>query len=120
MCRRVLERERSAGACRGFFRPWRGFGRRLSRWRTAALAAGFSAGPAGRFTVESLEAGPAASLGALPHNRDASRVKAFVDWQNNVTVKDIRLATREGFRSIEHIKRFTTNGMATDQGRLRI
>ncbi|MEZ5810228.1 MAG: sarcosine oxidase subunit alpha [Rhizobiaceae bacterium] len=43
--------------------------------------------------------------------------KAFVDFQNDVTAKDIRLAVREGMRSIEHVKRFTTNGMATDQGK---
>ncbi|QRI62061.1 sarcosine oxidase subunit alpha [Shinella sp. PSBB067] len=45
-------------------------------------------------------------------------VKAFVDFQNDVCAKDIRLAVREGMHSIEHIKRFTTNGMATDQGKL--
>ncbi len=44
-------------------------------------------------------------------------VKAFVDYQNDVTAKDIRLAVREGFHSIEHVKRFTTTGMATDQGK---
>jgi sarcosine oxidase, subunit alpha len=45
-------------------------------------------------------------------------VKAFIDFQNDVTAKDIRLAVREGMHSIEHVKRFTTNGMATDQGKL--
>jgi sarcosine oxidase, subunit alpha len=44
-------------------------------------------------------------------------VKAFVDFQNDVTAKDIALAVREGMHSIEHVKRFTTNGMATDQGK---
>ncbi len=53
----------------------------------------------------------------LPTPRDQSRIKAFVDFQNDVTAKDIKLAVREGFRSIEHIKRYTTNGMATDQGK---
>ena len=43
--------------------------------------------------------------------------KAFVDLQNDVTTKDLRIATREGFRSIEHVKRYTTAGMATDQGK---
>src|SRR3546814_4168567 len=51
----------------------------------------------------------------LPSDSDAARAKAFVDFQNDVTAKDIRLAVREGFRSIEHIKRYTTTGMATDQ-----
>jgi sarcosine oxidase subunit alpha len=53
----------------------------------------------------------------LPTPRDQTRIKAFVDFQNDVTAKDIKLAVREGFRSIEHIKRYTTNGMATDQGK---
>src|SRR6185369_4225560 len=43
--------------------------------------------------------------------------RAFIDFQNDVTTKDIRLALREGFRSIEHVKRYTTAGMATDQGK---
>ncbi|MBS0364660.1 MAG: sarcosine oxidase subunit alpha family protein [Proteobacteria bacterium] len=55
-------------------------------------------------------------IGALPRAGTA-RGRAFVDWQNDVTVKDLALAMREGFRSIEHIKRYTTTGMATDQGK---
>lgn len=43
--------------------------------------------------------------------------KAFVDLQHDVTADDIRLAHREGFVSVEHMKRYTTLGMATDQGR---
>jgi sarcosine oxidase subunit alpha len=44
--------------------------------------------------------------------------KAFVDLQNDVTAADVRLAHREGYEHIEHMKRFTTHGMATDQGRI--
>ena len=43
--------------------------------------------------------------------------KAFVDFQNDVTVDDVALAAREGMRSVEHMKRWTTLGMATDQGK---
>lgn len=43
--------------------------------------------------------------------------KSFVDLQNDVTVKDIQLANQEGFSSVEHVKRYTTLGMATDQGK---
>lgn len=53
----------------------------------------------------------------LPTDADAKRVRAFVDFQNDVTAKDIGLAVREGFRSVEHVKRYTTTGMATDQGK---
>jgi glycine cleavage system aminomethyltransferase T/NADPH-dependent 2,4-dienoyl-CoA reductase/sulfur reductase-like enzyme len=42
---------------------------------------------------------------------------AFVDYQNDVTVADLDLAWREGYRSVEHMKRYTTLGMATDQGK---
>ncbi|MCB2078379.1 MAG: sarcosine oxidase subunit alpha family protein, partial [Novosphingobium sp.] len=47
----------------------------------------------------------------------ASRKKVFVDFQNDVTAGDVALAAREGFTSIEHLKRYTTLGMATDQGK---
>ncbi|WP_417742584.1 sarcosine oxidase subunit alpha [Salipiger sp.] len=54
----------------------------------------------------------------LPTDRSPGKAKAFVDYQNDVTAKDLRLAVREGMRSIEHVKRYTTNGMATDQGKM--
>ena len=43
--------------------------------------------------------------------------KAFVDFQHDVTAKDIKVAHQEGFQSVEHLKRYTTLGMATDQGK---
>ena len=43
--------------------------------------------------------------------------KAFVDYQNDVTASDVKLAVREGYQSVEHVKRYTTLGMATDQGK---
>ena len=46
-----------------------------------------------------------------------SKKRAWVDLQNDVTVKDIKLANTEGFRSVELLKRYTTMGMATDQGK---
>ena len=47
-----------------------------------------------------------------------SKAKAFVDFQNDATVRDLALAAREGYRDIELAKRYTTTGMATDQGKL--
>ncbi|MEL6373750.1 MAG: sarcosine oxidase subunit alpha family protein [Pseudomonadota bacterium] len=76
-----------------------------------------SAPPPSRSHVEHAPPAGGGMLGAAPHNRNAARVKAFVDFQNDVTAKDIKLATQEGFRSIEHVKRYTTTGMATDQGK---
>jgi len=54
----------------------------------------------------------------LPSDTDIGKTKPFVDYQNDATAKDIKLALREGFRSIEHVKRYTTTGMGTDQGKL--
>ena len=61
--------------------------------------------------------GSGITVDQLPTPRDPATIKAFVDFQNDVTAKDIALAVREGFKSIEHIKRYTTTGMATDQGK---
>lgn len=47
----------------------------------------------------------------------ARKRKRFVDLQNDVTDEDIALAVREGYRSVEHVKRYTTLGMGTDQGK---
>ena len=55
---------------------------------------------------------------ALPRDGKVQGKFAFIDLQNDVTTADIRLAIREGYRSIEHVKRYTTSGMATDQGRI--
>ena len=102
------QEQSSVGACNG---TW---------GLSAALAEGAAAGGAvsESTAVEADHATDAGGfLGALPHGLDPSRVKAFVDFQNDVTAKDIKLAVREGFRSIEHVKRYTTTGMATDQGK---
>ncbi|MGE4611312.1 MAG: sarcosine oxidase subunit alpha family protein [Paracoccaceae bacterium] len=47
-----------------------------------------------------------------------TKSRAWLDFQNDVTVKDIQQAHRENFQSVEHMKRYTTLGMATDQGKL--
>ena len=46
------------------------------------------------------------------------RSKMWLDYQNDVKVSDVQLASREGYQSVEHTKRYTTLGMATDQGKL--
>ena len=53
----------------------------------------------------------------MPSGRPLRQSKQFVDLQNDVTAADIALALREGYRSIEHVKRYTTAGMGTDQGK---
>jgi sarcosine oxidase subunit alpha len=59
------------------------------------------------------------ALWRVPGRRDAERLpKQFVDYQNDTTVSDIRLAVREGYTGIEHVKRYTALGFGTDQGKL--
>jgi methylglutamate dehydrogenase subunit C len=79
----------------------------------AARSAGFRTGQrivVPRATAESQDTQP------LWHAQ-GGRGKAFVDLQNDVTVADVGIAVSEGFRSVEHVKRYTTLGMATDQGK---
>jgi sarcosine oxidase subunit alpha len=108
------ERVRSAGACRGVFALGAAIADGYAQGEAAAKAAGFV--PAGRAkpSVSARDALAGGFVGAVP---GAATGKAFVDFQNDVTAKDVRLATQEGFRSIEHVKRYTTTGMATDQGK---
>jgi sarcosine oxidase subunit alpha len=53
----------------------------------------------------------------VPGTKQATRKRAWVDFQNDVTVKDIALAHKENMKPVEHLKRWTTLGMATDQGK---
>ncbi|SDC93506.1 sarcosine oxidase subunit alpha family protein [Ruegeria marina] len=55
----------------------------------------------------------------MPANAEIQlRMKSWLDFQNDVKVSDVQLAAREGYESVEHTKRYTTLGMATDQGKL--
>ncbi len=60
---------------------------------------------------------PPARTPPLPVAPPVGAGKAFVDFQNDVTAADVALARREGMRAVEHLKRWTTLGMATDQGK---
>lgn len=61
---------------------------------------------------------PAMALYHIPHTRPTSKApKQFVDYQNDVTAAAIEVAVREGFESIEHVKRYTAMGFGTDQGK---
>ncbi|MBI3371364.1 MAG: sarcosine oxidase subunit alpha family protein [Betaproteobacteria bacterium] len=102
---------RSAGAARGVYSLAECL---IDGWSAGAAATGST--DARRFAVSPTAVG-FVPVRVLPTDRDPSRVQAFVDFQNDVTAKDIGLALREGFESIEHVKRYTTTGMATDQGK---
>ncbi|HET6522555.1 MAG TPA: FAD-dependent oxidoreductase, partial [Geminicoccaceae bacterium] len=111
-----VQRQASAGACNGAF----SLGACLAEGAAAGLEAARAAGlepdplevPA---TTEPAEA-PMRLLWRVPPDGPRA-AKAFVDLQNDVTAADLELAVREGYRSIEHVKRYTTTGMGTDQGK---
>ncbi|WP_299349732.1 sarcosine oxidase subunit alpha family protein [uncultured Shimia sp.] len=101
----------TAGACNGVFSTH------------AALAQGMAAAESalGDLGVKSTKSD-------LPEAEDApyrlkalwaveGKGRAWLDFQNDVTVKDVKLAAAENFRSVEHMKRYTTQGMAPDQGK---
>ncbi|MGE0798697.1 MAG: sarcosine oxidase subunit alpha family protein [Lautropia sp.] len=128
---RCLQAVATAGAINGCFSLQRALadGEAAGARTLAAFGgSGASPGPAPASTSAPADAGRAAdgghddlrlrplwSVQALLGTRLPG--KHFVDFQNDVTERDIRLAAREGFRSVEHTKRYTTNGMATDQGK---
>jgi len=69
--------------------------------------------------VDELSESASMALFHIPHLKPTSRApKQFVDYQNDVTAAGIEMANREGFESIEHVKRYTALGFGTDQGKL--
>jgi sarcosine oxidase subunit alpha len=109
--------ERSAGAAKGSLL----LADCLTEGASAGAAAAADAGHAGVAPTppavrEPVQA-PLLPTWAVPSHVPQARAKAFVDFQNDVTAKDLGLAVREGFQSIEHVKRYTTTGMGTDQGK---
>ena len=90
-------------------RRWReALRRRSRRWKSSGSAA-----PA----VDLPEAEDAPARGTPFWQVRGAGGRAWLDFQNDVTVKDVELAAREGFSAAEHMKRYTTLGMATDQGK---
>jgi methylglutamate dehydrogenase subunit C len=100
---------RAAGAAAGHFST------------AAALAGGHAAACAATgqpsATSGNLQAGEESTALSPLWRISDSTGKSFVDFQNDVTVADVELAAREGFTAVEHLKRYTTLGMATDQGK---
>ena len=87
--------------------------------KAAAAACGFrKRGGTSLPKVDVAEEMPIRLIWAVPSRPPNRRLdKHFVDFQNDVTAADIALAAREGYRSVEHLKRYTTTGMGTDQGK---
>ncbi|MCG8597045.1 MAG: sarcosine oxidase subunit alpha family protein, partial [Kiloniellales bacterium] len=110
----------SAGACNG---TW-GLGACIAEGHAAGLAAAAAAGHKAKGRkkappkADDRDFLPGRWMWLVPSTKPLGRKgKHFVDLQNDSTAADLALALREGYRSIEHVKRFTTTGMATDQGK---
>lgn len=108
----------SVGACNGTGGLQAAIEEALAAGELMARATGNSGGDKIELRGENAFEWTGGMAGAAEGAGADTNVKAFIDFQNDVCAKDIRLAVREGMHSIEHIKRFTTNGMATDQGKL--
>ncbi|MGV6846934.1 MAG: sarcosine oxidase subunit alpha family protein [Marinibacterium sp.] len=91
-------------------------GAALREGHAAAAAIAADLGAAGKPGQAPGAEDEAFAAAAFWHVRE-SRARAWVDLQNDVTAKDVKQSHREGFRSVEHLKRYTTLGMATDQGK---
>ncbi|UMY18213.1 sarcosine oxidase subunit alpha family protein [Methylobacterium organophilum] len=102
----------AAGAAAGRFSLSEALETGAEAGRAAAEACGFTAAAAPTPTTDPEH------LGHVPLWRvPKPKGKAFVDFQNDVAATDVELAHREGFRAVELLKRYTTLGMATDQGK---
>ncbi len=115
----VRRRHDSAGAGNGEFDLGGCLADGLRAGTEAAASLGLHPAEVEMPVVDAIEEVPSAALWRVPAARDADRCpKQFLDFQNDTTVADIRLAAREGFRDIEHVKRYTALGFGTDQGKL--
>ena len=115
------QKERSAGACRGTFGSLEGLREGASAGAEAAKLAGFGSGEVQFPTpvIDQIIEQPQQALFLVPHNKATSRAPSqFVDFQLDVSAAGIELAVREGFESVEHVKRYTALGFGTDQGKL--
>jgi len=114
------QKARSAGACNGTLTLAGCLQEGLEAGAAAAADAGFAtATPAAVPAVEEQGLGSMRQIWTIPtvHPLGQGKRKHFIDQQNDVTAGDVHLAAREGYLSVEHLKRYTTTGMGTDQGK---
>jgi len=115
---RSVQAERSAGSAKGTLTLAGCLADGMGAGAEAARQAGFDATetPSVPACEDEGEAAPMRALWSVP-SPPGRRRKRFVDLQTDVSEADVELAAREGYKSVEHLKRYTTLGMGTDQGR---
>lgn len=114
----AVQGERSVGACAGSATLLDAARSGLQAGAAAATDAGHAIDAPATPSIMQTDPGALQPLWLVPHPLGATRApKQFVDLQNDVAASDILLAVREGFESIEHVKRYTAMGFGTDQGK---
>jgi sarcosine oxidase subunit alpha len=116
---KAMQPETSVGACAGDFTLGRGIRFAVDAGCEAARAAGFIVARPNPVQVAEITEAKMQPLWLVGGREMATRgPKQFIDFQNDVSAADIFLAAREGFESVEHVKRYTAMGFGTDQGKL--
>ncbi|TRO23215.1 sarcosine oxidase subunit alpha [Ectopseudomonas mendocina] len=114
-----IQQRIDAGAVNGVFALGDVLANGFEAGAKAAADTGYKAVSGSLPKVEARQDEPMLALFQVPHDKSTARApKQFVDLQNDVTAAGIELATREGFESVEHVKRYTALGFGTDQGKL--
>ncbi|WP_313115344.1 sarcosine oxidase subunit alpha [Ectopseudomonas guguanensis] len=114
-----FQKRHCAGAVNGVFGLGDALADGFEAGAKAAAEVGFKAVTGSLPKAEKRIEEASVALFQVPHDKGTSRApKQFVDQQNDVTAAGIELATREGFESVEHVKRYTALGFGTDQGKL--
>lgn len=114
-----IQQRIDAGAVNGVFALGDVLANGFEAGAKAAAETGYKAVSGSLPQAEVRQEEPMLALFQVPHDKSTARApKQFVDLQNDVTAAGIELATREGFESVEHVKRYTALGFGTDQGKL--
>ncbi|NIM69099.1 MAG: sarcosine oxidase subunit alpha family protein [Xanthomonadales bacterium] len=109
----------SAGACNGVFGLRECLAQGHQAGQEAARRWGFEPAFDEASEAPAMQSGALMPLWRVPEMRGRlAASKQFIDYQNDTTLSDLRLALREGFEHIEHIKRYTALGFGTDQGKM--
>jgi sarcosine oxidase subunit alpha len=109
----------AAGAANGAMKVDAALADATAQAEAAMAALGVKAKKAKAPVAEAVAEGPMEAVWIMPQGASIElKSKMWLDYQNDVKVSDVQLAAREGYESVEHTKRYTTLGMATDQGKL--
>ncbi|MCZ8088587.1 MAG: sarcosine oxidase subunit alpha family protein [Rhodobacteraceae bacterium] len=109
----------AAGAANGAMKADAALADATAQAEAAVAALGMKPKKAKAPVAEAVVEGPMEAVWIMPQGASIElKAKMWLDYQNDVKVSDVQLAAREGYESVEHTKRYTTLGMATDQGKL--